>query len=244
MNLNRVITGDCVEVMRSFPDESIGMILTSPPYNVGLNYEGFDDNLTEEEFKEFNRRWLEEAYRVAYETARIYVIVSDKMLWWFRGMAEEIGWKYVQLLIWCKPNFLGRAGMITADWNLMTENILLFRKGKRTSMQAGGLRVTTHNWFVETSPQSNYRDGRHHPAQLPFPLCWKIISRTPGEPVLDPFAGSGQVLRAAKSLNRSYIGIELVQEVAEKARQFIDDIYFVNNQHQGMFELLQENHLE
>ena len=189
---------------------------------MGLNYEDFDDNLEEDEFRNFNKRWLTEAYRVSQNTTRMYVILSDKMLWWFRGMAEDIGWKFAQLLVWCKPNLVGKAGMITGDWNHMTENILLFRKGKRTSMQAGGS-TNTFNWFVETIPQSNHRMGRHHPAQLPFSLCYKIISRTPGEPVLDPFTGSGQVLRAAKSLGRSYIGIELVSVVAARACRFVEN---------------------
>ena len=219
--LNEIIVGDCVEVMRSFPDESIGMILTSPPWNVGLKYEGFSDDLPDDEFKEFNRRWLEQVYRVAKEGARAYVVVSDRMLWWLRSMGEEVGWNYVQLLMWCKPNIVC-PNRVSGDWNYMTENILLFRKGKRTPMNNAWGIVNTFNWFVETVPQSNFREGRIHPAQFPFSLCKKIIARTPGEPVLDPFAGSGQVLRAARALERTYIGIELVPSVAEKAQRFID----------------------
>jgi site-specific DNA-methyltransferase (adenine-specific) len=80
MKYNEIITGDCREVMATFPPESIGLILTSPPYNVGLKYEGFDDRLPEEDFKQFNFEWLEQAYRVAMDTARLYVVLGDKML--------------------------------------------------------------------------------------------------------------------------------------------------------------------
>ncbi len=219
--MNEIIVGDCREVMKTIPDETIGMILTSPPYNVGLKYDGFDDNLPEDEFKEFNKEWLAGAFRVTKDTGRMYSIISDKMLWWFKDLAVEVGWFFVQPLVWCKPNLIGGTKRITGDWNTMTENILLFRKGKRTPMLKGGENVNTFNWFKEVIPQSNHKNGRHHPAQLPFTLCKKIISRTPGDPVLDPFAGSGQVLRAAKSLNREWLGIELVDSVAETARKFI-----------------------
>lgn len=218
--LGEIVIGDCREVMATFPPESVGLILTSPPYNVGLNYDGFDDNLPENEFRQFNREWLEQAYRVAIDTARLYVVLHGEMLWWFRECAESVGWNYGQMLTWCKPNFVSPS-RISQDWNNMSEYILLFRKGKRTPMLNSNGIATTHNWFVEATPQSNFKEGRIHPAQMPLRLCKKIISRTPGEPILDPFAGSGQVLRAAKALGRAYLGVELVPQVAERASAFI-----------------------
>jgi len=210
--------------MATWPAEGVGCILTSPPYNIGLDYDGFNDNMPHGEFVEFNRQWLIEAARVCRETARIYVIVGRKMKWWFKPSAEAVGLNFVQELTWCKPNLVNSSRGMRYDWSPMTEPILLFRKGKRTPMLNAAsilLSANTFDWFVETVPQSNFREGRIHPAQLPLSLCQKIIARTPGEPVLDPFAGSGQVLRAAQSLGRSWIGIELVPSVAEAARRFI-----------------------
>jgi len=217
---NVVLEGDCRDVMTTFPSCSIGLILTSPPYNVGLNYEGYDDNLSDDDFREFNRQWLQEAYRVMMDTGRMYAVVADKMMWWFKEMAENIGWTYVMKLVWCKPNFAGGSGKISNDWNYMTEDIILFRKGGRTPMLSSDI-SGTWNYFVETTPQTNFKEGRIHPAQMPIKLCLRILSRTPGEPILDPFAGSGQVCRAAKALGRSYIGIELSPIVTERARKFV-----------------------
>ena len=215
---NQIVTGDAISVMAHLPSESIGLIITSPPYNIGLNYIGYDDNLSADEFRNFNFKWLSIAYRICIDGARMYVVVSDQMLWWFRDLAEKAMWTFAQKLVWCKPNLCGKGGRkISEDWNFMTEDILLFRKGKRTPMQSG--LSTTHNWFVETVPQSNFKEGRDHPAQWPLNLPLRILSRTPGEPVLDMFVGSGQALRAAKILGRKYIGIELVEDVAELARK-------------------------
>ena len=195
--------------------ESVGVIITSPPYNVELKYDGYSDKLPHDEFVQFNRDWLTEAYRVMRDTGRMYVVLSDSMLWWFKELAITVGWTYVQKLVWCKPNFVGSAGKVTNDWNYMTEDILLFRKGKRTPMQNGN--TTTHNWMVETVPQSNFKEGRIHPAQFPVSLCLRLLDRTPGDVVLDPFAGSGSVLVAAKRLGRVAIGFDIVFDVVKRA---------------------------
>lgn len=214
---NGIYCGDCLDLMRRIPDNSVNIILTSPPYNVGLKYDGFEDKLTDKEHKAFTAEWLKEAYRVTADTGRMYVIVSDRMLWWLKGKAEKAGWTFVQLLTWCKPNFVGSAQRLKEDWNFMTEQILLFRKGTRTPMLKA-LGATTHSYFEETVPQSNFKEGRIHPAQLPLPLREKILSRTPGDLVLDPFAGSASVCLAAQNLGRQYIGIDIVESVVERAR--------------------------
>jgi site-specific DNA-methyltransferase (adenine-specific) len=215
--LNQLYTGDCVELLMDLEPRTIDVTLTSPPYNVGLKYDGYEDRLTELEFKQFNRSWLTALYRATKDSGRLYAIVSDKMIWWFREEAERLGWTYAQMLTWCKPNFVGDTQRMSEDWNHMTEFILLFRKGKRVPMQQGA--GTTHNWFNYAVPQSNFREGRIHPAQLPLDLCKHIIGRTPGQVIADPFAGSASVLLAAHQLGRTYWGAELVEEVAARARE-------------------------
>lgn len=217
-----LINGNALQI--PLADESIGVVLTSPPYNVGLRYDGYDDNMPDHEFREFIKKCLCEIYRVCKQSARAYFVISDSMLWWFRYTAEDVGFTYTQKLVWCKPNFVGSAGKVTNDWNYMTEDILLFRKGKRTPMQNG--ETTTHNWFVETVPQSNFKNGRIHPAQMPVSLCRRILDRTPGEPILDPFSGSCSVGVAAKQLRRPFVGIELVPSVVSSARNRLFPSFF------------------
>jgi DNA modification methylase len=217
--INEIVTGDCRSWMNLWQPESIGCILTSPPYNVGLNYEGYNDNLPDAEFRQFNAEWLTAAYRVAMDNSRMYVIVSNKMERWYPDLGESLGWKYIQRLTWCKPNFASGVSRKNMDWSVMSEDILLFHKGRPDKMLK--TESVSYNWFIETVPQTNFKEGRIHVAQVPLGLAMHIIERTPGEPILDPFAGSGQICRAAKALGRSYIGIELSPIVAERARHFI-----------------------
>ena len=89
----------------------------------------------------------------------------------------------------------------------MSEPILLFNKGGRTPMLNG--EGTTHNYFVIPTPQSNWNlEQKEHPAQWPELLPRCILSRTPGDVVLDPFMGSGTTGVAALRLGRNFIGFE------------------------------------
>ena len=68
---NKIINGDCVEVMATMPENSIDLIVTSPPYGVGIEYDTFDDDLRIEDYKEFSKKWLTQAFRVLKDDGRI-----------------------------------------------------------------------------------------------------------------------------------------------------------------------------
>jgi site-specific DNA-methyltransferase (adenine-specific) len=210
--------GDCRLVLPQI--SGIDVCLTSPPYNVGLDYESYDDNLSDEDFRRFNDQWVREVYRAMAQSSRFYSVVSDRMLWWFRETAESAGFVWAQLLAWCKPNLA--SGRIGSDWNAMAEWVLLFRKGKRTPMLNGidSASANTHNWMVSPSPQSNWsEEPKQHVAQFPLDLPARLLGRTPGILVLDPFMGSGTTLRAAKDLGRRAIGIEIDERYCEIAAE-------------------------
>lgn len=69
--VNKVINGDCVEEMAKLPENSIDLIVTSPPYGVGIEYDTFNDDINIEEYKEFSKEWLRAAYRVLKLDGRI-----------------------------------------------------------------------------------------------------------------------------------------------------------------------------
>lgn len=69
--INTVINGDCVEVMKTLPENSIDLIVTSPPYGVNISYDVHDDDMEINEYLKFSRRWLNEAYNILKEDGRI-----------------------------------------------------------------------------------------------------------------------------------------------------------------------------
>jgi site-specific DNA-methyltransferase (adenine-specific) len=69
--INRVVTGDCTEVMNGMPEGSIDLIVTSPPYGVNIAYDVHNDDMEISEYLEFTRKWLTEAYNVLKDDGRI-----------------------------------------------------------------------------------------------------------------------------------------------------------------------------
>lgn len=208
--------GDSVQIVPTLKDKP-SMVFTSPPYNVGLKYKGYHDK--RDDFQSWIHDVLKVCFAACEDSARGYFTIHESMIFWMRESAEKAGWTYGQLLTWCKSNLVGGAGKrITGDWNLLSEWIFLLRKGKRTAMlnDAAG---NTFNWFLESCPQSTFNGNRHrwHAAQMSLNLACRIIRRTPGELVLEPFCGSGTTLLACKLIGRKAIGIDVDESACEIA---------------------------
>ncbi len=69
--VNTIINGDCIKVMSEMPEKSVDLIVTSPPYGVGIDYDTFEDDLEFDQYKVFSNNWLREAYRVLKDDGRI-----------------------------------------------------------------------------------------------------------------------------------------------------------------------------
>ena len=89
--LNTIITGDARTLAKAIPNGSVDIIFTSPPYNIGLKYENFDDDLSEDEYRDFHHQWLSDCFRMGRDNARLYAIVSEAMLYDLREIAACVG---------------------------------------------------------------------------------------------------------------------------------------------------------
>jgi site-specific DNA-methyltransferase (adenine-specific) len=73
LETNKIINGDCVKVMASLPESCVDLIVTSPPYNVGIDYDSHNDRLSMEDYWQFTKDWLSESYRILKDDGRIAV---------------------------------------------------------------------------------------------------------------------------------------------------------------------------
>lgn len=105
----KVINGDCIEVMKTFPEGSIDLVVTSPPYNVNIAYDVHKDDLPMDEYYEWTKDWLREAFRVLKDDGRIAVNVPNELNVQERGgrilfvaefwmMMKEVGFKFSGLV--------------------------------------------------------------------------------------------------------------------------------------------------
>lgn len=192
--LNKVVQGDCLELMKELPDKRIDLILTDPPYGVNLNYDIYDD--TESNWYSLIARVLPEMIRCG----KMVVMCScqiKRLKWFYDNFPPD--W----LICWYKGS-TGCAGFIGFnDW----EPLLVYGKNN----------TKTHDYFkVRPEPFDN-----GHPCPKPVEWARWIIERSTkeGDIICDPFVGSGTVAVASKQLNRQYIGFDISPKYVDIANK-------------------------
>ena len=98
-SLGKIINGNCIQVMGELPENSIDLIVTSPPYGVGIKYDVHDDDIDFEDYKVFSKEWLSQAFRLLKDDGRIAVNIPYEINRQKKGgrifMVAEI-WKIMQ----------------------------------------------------------------------------------------------------------------------------------------------------
>ncbi len=204
-HINKVICGDCLQVMKEIPDNSIDLVVTDPPYGTGgrdgsvhLN----KDNIGGNRMSTDAYVWMVKAYSrllccKAKEDAHCYIF-SDWRRFKDVQIAFEVGgWELRSLIVWDKGNGMGEY------WRSCHEFILWFTKRHPRPLSHGGC--------LNVLQYPSVKGQRNHPAEKPVDLVGFLIeaSTTTEDIVLDPFLGSGTTAVAAKQLGRRYIGIEI-----------------------------------
>ncbi len=221
--------------MGDLPDRCVHLMVTSPPYNVGKDY---DDDLSMDDYLGLLKSVLAETYRVLVDGGRACVNVANigrkpyiPLHAYIIQLAAEIGFFMRGEIIWDK----GMSGSSTAWGSWMSpsnptlrdthEYILVFQKppfGRRrvdgreaTIGRDDFLEYTKSSWsFAPTSARR-----AQHPAPFPVELPRRLIDlyTYSDEVVLDPFMGSGATAIAAVELGRSFVGYEISQEYVDVA---------------------------
>ena len=189
MEENTIICGDCLEVMKDWPDGCVDLVLTDPPYNVGLNYDIHSDNI--KDYPAFVRKLSGEGIRLSNK----FAVTSG-----IRNI--DLYPKPKWILCWSKPNSMRRNDL--GGFN-MWEPILFY-----------GKKVIYQDLFkCPTIPQAD----NGHPCPKPLELFkWLVrVITEPNDLILDPFCGSGTTCVAAKMLGRRYIGIDISPDYCQIA---------------------------
>ena len=217
-----LLHGDCLELMKDIPDESIDLVVTDPPYKTtSRGSSGGTGGILKEEinkrgkvFKhndiEFNE-WLPELYRVLKDTGHAYIMSNNKNLKNMLMEIENVGFNIYKTLIWAKNSPI--TNMYYMDSH---EYIIFCRKGKAKRINNCG----TKSVLNVDNPRNKV-----HPTEKPVELMEVLITNSSqeGELVFDPFMGSGSTGVACKNLNRNFIGIELDETYFNIAKERIEN---------------------
>ncbi len=245
--LGTILTGDCIEAMRSLPSASVDMVFADPPYNLQLggdlnrpdgshvdavtnDWDRFDSFKT---YDDFTRAWLTEARRVLKPDGSLWVIGSYHNIFRVGAILQDLGFWILNDIIWRKsnpmPNFRG------TRFTNAHETLIWASQGEKAKYHFNYRAMKTLNdelqmrsdWVI---PICNGQErlkkagSKVHPTQKPEALLYRVMLATTekGDVVLDPFFGTGTTGAVAKRLGREWIGCERESAYRDAALERIE----------------------
>jgi site-specific DNA-methyltransferase (adenine-specific) len=254
MNLpiDKIIKGDCLAVLRSFPDNCVDVCFADPPFNLSKKYNAYKDRKELDDYLFWCEEWIREMVRVTKPTGSIFIHNIPKWLTHYATILNKMAF-FRHWIAWDAMSApLGRT-LLPAHYGILfytkapkgfkfyevraphkrcrlCGEFLKDYGGKKDQMHPFGNLVSDVWTDIHRIRHDVRRD--EHPCQLPIHLLERVIlmSTDAGDIVLDPFLGTGTTAIAAKTLGRHYIGIEL------------DEVYVKIAQHK--LELVTESKLD
>ncbi|MGD0272783.1 MAG: site-specific DNA-methyltransferase [Gaiellaceae bacterium] len=198
--LIKLVRADARVWLPTLPSESVDLVVTDPPYSFHRGSTYFRDWFEELEDSEWEQIFSE-LYRLLKPDRHTYVFSDDRVRPLFDQAAEAAGFRRHPPLIWDKDWL----GLGSSAWRSRYEYICWYEKGSRPGNHANRANVIRAR-----------RPHRGYPTEKPLAVLRELIEQTtrPGELVLDPFCGSGNVGRAARGLGRRALLADIAPEVA------------------------------
>ncbi len=241
----KIICGDCVNELKKLKNNSIALIVTDPPFNIGKKYGGYyKDNKKKEHYLEWCKEWLKECVRVLKEGGALYLFNYPENNAYLMPFLDSI----LTFKRWMTWHYPCNTGMSPTNFTRSQHSILFYIKGKKSmvfnknliaepyrnptdkrikSLIANGSKgKTPYDVFQFNIVKNVNKEKTNHPCQLPEKLIEIFIkaSSREGDLVLDPFAGSFTVPFVAKKHKRRTIGIELNPEFCRIGKERLSKI--------------------
>jgi len=228
LELNQIYQGDCLELLKEIPDGSIDLVLTDPPYGIDFksSWQTYQKEITNDGFQD----WQDTMATVLPELKRV---TSDKgVCCCFMGGGGKLPVSAIFTLKFVEFFHL----IQTVIWDKKTIGLGWKYRPSYEAIIVGSKSKSDYHWFTDRADVSNIvrinnviPDRSKHPTVKPLKLMehFILLHSQPGMTVLDPFAGSGTTLEAAKLLGRNFIGMELEPKYIEMARRRLAQEVFV-----------------
>jgi modification methylase len=245
--VDRVVRGECLEVLARLPDASVDLVFADPPYNLQLDgdllrpnntvvdgvHQDWDKFGSFADYDRFCRAWLGECRRVLKPNGALWVIGSYHNIFRLGVALQDLGFWIQNDVIWRKtnpmPNFRGKR-LTNAH-----ETLIWAARDQKSRPTFNYEALKSFNddvqmrsdWLIPicSGPERLKDDGgrKAHPTQKPEALLWRVLltSSNPGDVVLDPFFGTGTTGAVARRLGRRWIGIERDPDYAAAAEERI-----------------------
>lgn len=227
-----LIFGDSLEELKKMPSETFHLIIADPPYNIGKNYGEMKDKLEKQEYLNFCKIWLKEAYRLLKPNGTIYIFMGVRFISYvYMILEEELNLNFQNWIVWHYTQGLGKK----KGFSSRHDDILVFSKGNNPVFNLDAVKIPQKFYRkinnMRGANPGNVWEFSHihycnvnrqpHPTQKPEGLIERMVlaSSNELECVLDPFSGSGTTLRVCQQLNRNCVGIELNEEYVKMTQE-------------------------
>lgn len=254
--INKIHCADSLDIIKKFPDNCIDIVLTSPPYNFGINYENTNDvNIWEDYFnKLFNI--FRECVRVLKDSGRIIINVQPMFSDYIPThhlisnffLKEGLIWKGE--IIWEKNNYNCKyctwgswkspsSPYLKYSWEfveIFCKNSLK-KEGDKNNIDIDSeefKKWVYGKWSI--APERNMKKYKHD-AMFPEELVKRLLKlfSYKNDIVLDPFNGAGTTTKVAKQLNRKFIGIDISEEYCKTAEDRLNDCFNISKKEKDLF---------
>ena len=213
----KLMKGDCLELMKEIPDNSIDMVLTDPPYGMNLTPQRLSGKFYGEKIDNDNTlEWTDEFFSIIYsklvKVGSAFVFCNHYCISEFIASAKKAGFEVKNIIVWDKGHF-GMGG----NWRPVHELILLLTRGRFVCRSKNLKNIVSY--------KKVHHSRANHPTEKPVDLLQHLIVEPDYDPktILDPFMGSGSTGVACVNTNRNFIGIELNDEYFKIAEKRISD---------------------
>ncbi len=247
--LNEIFWGDCLDIMKTIPDNSIDAAFADPPFNLNKKYNGYADNKEFWFYLDWCEQWICELVRITKPTGSIFVHNIPKWLTYYAGFLNKTSY-FKHWIAWDAPTSPMGKSLQPSHYGILyyakdvkknkyyeiryphkrcrkCEYLIKDYGGKKEGLHPFGPLVSDVWTDIHRIKHTRYRD--EHPCQLPLHLLERIIlmSTDEGDIVLDPFVGTGTTVIAAKRLGRNYIGIDIDEKyVSITKNKLLQESYY------------------
>ncbi len=247
--IDQVVQGDCLQVLETFPPESVDLVFADPPYNLQLQHEllrpdqskvsAVDDSWDHfddfQSYDRFSEDWLRACRRVLKPTGTLWVIGSYHNIYRVGYALQNLGYWILNDVVWIKnnpmPNFRGVRFTNAHETLIWAQK----QRGQRYTFNHHAMKALNDGLQMRSDwdlPICTGRERLHvngakaHSTQKPRALLYRVLeaSSNPGDVVLDPFFGTGTTGEVARQLNRHWIGIERDPDYVQLASQRIEAV--------------------
>ncbi len=235
---DKIICGDCIEVLGKVDEPFADLIFADPPFNIGYKYDKYYDKVKKKNYIAWTKEWMSVCKKVLKPHGSFYIAIGDDHAANVKIIGDELGLFMRNWIIW---HYTFGQQMKNKFARAHTHIFYFVNDRKNFTFNDHAVRVPSDRQLLYNDKRANpigkmpddvwngyprvcgtfkERTG-WHPCQMPKNLLKRIIaaSSNPGDCVLDPFSGSGTTAAAAYQLGRRYLGVEISEQYVENAKK-------------------------